>query len=59
MDNPREMNRLLVLRLLLLLAAFTCVESLAAPRINGRIDLNEKLNIAFITGNKMKVRSPL
>jgi hypothetical protein len=59
MDNQREMNRLLVLRLILLLTAFTSVESFAASRINGGIDLNEKLNIAFITGNKMKVRCPL
>jgi hypothetical protein len=52
------MHRLvLLIRLLFSVAAWNCVESLATGPVNGAMGLNEQLNIAFVTGNQMKVRA--
>jgi hypothetical protein len=51
MDKQGKMHRLgFLIRLLFSVAAWNCVESLAT------VPANKQLNIAFVTGNQMKVR---
>jgi hypothetical protein len=58
MTKQKKPSRL-VLRLLFAFATFRKVDGFSAPIINGygATDSSQHLNIAFVTGNEMKVRA--